>query len=293
MAKNGHIYTYDALQQVGFPALVYPQTSGTGLGNTTYRWNLYATGGNFSSAVDVGGALSVDGNISTKGTLTVGTSSANKATTLYGNLTMAAGAITAHSTTSATDTNAGINFGSGTSTAHIGYATGVKVLGLYSAGKIALRPSGVASPNGLELDDTSIKFNEKELITASGTSAQFIKGDGSLDSTAYLPLSGGTMTGAIMLSDNNAARIRKDWDSADNTSAFTCNYSGTTTTGFARNAVLLAVDNNAYFRIGIYGSYKKASDLASGEVNEPTYMFIGNGGYDATNLRIYTNGSLQ
>ena len=96
------------------------------------------------------------------------------------------GAITAHSTSDATVTTAGINFGSGTSTAHIGYANGVKVLGLYSAGKIALRPSGVSSPNGLEMDSTSIKFNEKELITASGTSSQFIKGDGSLDSTAYL-----------------------------------------------------------------------------------------------------------
>lgn len=36
-------------------------------------------------------------------------------------------------------------------------------------------------------------------ITVGGTSSHFVKGDGTLDATTYLPLSGGTMTGAIVI----------------------------------------------------------------------------------------------
>lgn len=39
-------------------------------------------------------------------------------------------------------------------------------------------------------------------IVNGGSSSQFLKGDGSLDSTAYLPLTGGTMTGSIIMNNN-------------------------------------------------------------------------------------------
>ena len=39
------------------------------------------------------------------------------------------------------------------------------------------------------------------LIKSGGTSAQFLKADGSVDSTAYLPLSGGTMLGNLLFTD--------------------------------------------------------------------------------------------
>lgn len=39
-------------------------------------------------------------------------------------------------------------------------------------------------------------------IVKNGTSSQFLKADGSLDNTAYLPLSGGTMTGALNFANN-------------------------------------------------------------------------------------------
>ena len=42
-------------------------------------------------------------------------------------------------------------------------------------------------------------------IVYGGTSSQFLKGDGSLDSTAYLPLSGGTMTGIITMKKSSAS----------------------------------------------------------------------------------------
>lgn len=39
-----------------------------------------------------------------------------------------------------------------------------------------------------------------KFITSGGSSSQFLKGDGSLDSTAYLPLTGGTLSGALVVS---------------------------------------------------------------------------------------------
>jgi hypothetical protein len=38
-----------------------------------------------------------------------------------------------------------------------------------------------------------------QIIRSGGTSSQFLKADGSVDSTAYLPLTGGTLTGALTL----------------------------------------------------------------------------------------------
>lgn len=39
-----------------------------------------------------------------------------------------------------------------------------------------------------------------KFITSGGSSSQFLKGDGSLDSTAYLPLTGGTVSGSLTIS---------------------------------------------------------------------------------------------
>ena len=36
-------------------------------------------------------------------------------------------------------------------------------------------------------------------IVIGGSSSQFLKGDGSLDSTAYLPLTGGTLSGVLTI----------------------------------------------------------------------------------------------
>jgi hypothetical protein len=43
----------------------------------------------------------------------------------------------------------------------------------------------------------SSSLTANSFIKSSGTSAQFLKADGSVDSTAYLPLAGGTLTGAL------------------------------------------------------------------------------------------------
>lgn len=73
---------------------------------------------------------------------------------------------------------------------------------------------GDDNSNGLSVrnkDDTQVaRINASGIISATsfvkngGLSSQFLKADGSIDSTAYLPLSGGTMTGAINLTNTNA-----------------------------------------------------------------------------------------
>lgn len=106
--------------------------------------------------------------------------------------------------------------------------------------------------------------------------------------SSYLPLAGGTMTGAIMLSDNNAARIRKDWIGNDTTVALLGNYSGAGSSGFARNILGLAVDDTICFRIGMYGQYTLgASD------NKPSYIYLGQYGYNGLNLRIGMDDTIK
>lgn len=97
MATTGHLYSFDSGQNAYFPATVAPISNGLKLGYDGRRWELYATAGNFSGALTASSTLSVSGNTTLGGTLSVGTSSANKATTLYGTLTTR-GAITASST---------------------------------------------------------------------------------------------------------------------------------------------------------------------------------------------------
>ena len=116
------------------------------------------------------------------------------------------GAITQPVSSSATDTTKGINFANGNSIiGHVGSST---LLGIYSTGKIVLRPnnaqSGATGNGSLEIDAAGITAYEK--ITAEGfaksggTSSQFLKADGSVDSNTYLTsetsLSKGTTSGS-------------------------------------------------------------------------------------------------
>ena len=60
--------------------------------------------------------------------------------------------------------------------------------------------SKLAASAYVELWDSAGWWNLKaaKYIVAGGTSSQFLKGDGSLDGTSYLPLSGGTISGNIV-----------------------------------------------------------------------------------------------
>ena len=53
-------------------------------------------------------------------------------------------------------------------------------------------------------------------IVNGGSSSQFLKGDGSLDSTAYLPLTGGTLTGQLTIKQSVDIKLRLQSTDADN-----------------------------------------------------------------------------
>ena len=56
MAKTGHLYSYDSNQVAYFPSSIIPATNGNDLGGTSYRWELYATSGNFTGTWTNGSA---------------------------------------------------------------------------------------------------------------------------------------------------------------------------------------------------------------------------------------------
>lgn len=70
-------------------------------------------------------------------------------------------------------------------------------------------PTNLSDSNAhyiMDFNGSRFKFHNKILTSAieiiGGTSSQFLKADGSVDNNAYLPLSGGTMTGALNITAN-------------------------------------------------------------------------------------------
>ena len=112
-------------------------------------------------------------------------------------------------TSTASDTTKGINFTYSTSTGHIGMST---ALGIYSSGSIIMRPNGASSSatgsGSLTLSSSGI--TAEQTITAEGfkksggTSAQFLKADGSVDSNTYITQVGNTTSGAVTVSSAGA-----------------------------------------------------------------------------------------
>ena len=98
------------------------------------------------------------------------------------------GSLTVPTATNATDTTKGINFGDAS---HIGQSS--SVFGVYSDGKVVVRPNGAtssASGNGsVEMSTSGFVVYEtliaEKIKKSGGTSSQFLKADGSVDSTAY------------------------------------------------------------------------------------------------------------
>lgn len=113
------------------------------------------------------------------------------------------GQLTLPGSASAPDTNVGLNLVyNSTNKGHIGQST---LLGIYSTGDIVIRPNGASSSaagNGsLEITSSGITAREKitaeGFIKSGGTSSQFLKADGSVDSNSYLKTTGGTVSGNI------------------------------------------------------------------------------------------------
>ena len=137
-------------------------------------------------------------------------------------------------------------------------------------------------------------------ITAGGTSSHFVKGDGSLDGTAYLPLSGGRMTNGITWADN----IRS-WDSpvsgfemistADSALGYWCGISAKGYYGLQIRAYGGDSDN-LQIRGGYYSSWGTWRNIIhSGNIGSQSVSYASNagqlGGYAATTYPTYEEGS--
>ena len=168
-----------------------PLTGGTLTGNLTCNVNL-----NVSGNASVLGNITVSTNLNVQGTI----SGVNE--TLTGNLNAKDGTFTGD-----------INAHDGTFTGEL-VADSAEITNGFTAGTItvngvatiggALTTSSTATIGG----DTTItgEVTATKLIKSGGTSAQFLKADGSVDSNtyatssslgSYLPLSGGTLTGDL------------------------------------------------------------------------------------------------
>lgn len=74
VVRNNATFGVDATDTVTFNAVsgsFIPNANGIALGNTTHRWNVSATDGNFSADVQVSGNVDVTANLSVDGTATI------------------------------------------------------------------------------------------------------------------------------------------------------------------------------------------------------------------------------
>lgn len=125
----------------------------------------------------------------------------------------------------------------------------------------------------------SNKIVAPKFVTNNGSATEFVKGDGSLDSTTYatseslgnyLPLTGGTLTGNLTISGNMSKII--------------LNVKFNTSSGWTRDMYVLRVDGVRKFAIGGYGSYTTgATD------NDILYVYLGCNSWNGLNLRISPN----
>jgi len=65
---------------------------------------------------------------------------------------------------------------------------------------------------------TGSTYHGNQYIVNNGTSDQFLKADGSVDSNSYLPLTGGQMTGDLTLYNSNAQVVNVSGKTSDTTS---------------------------------------------------------------------------
>ena len=94
-------------------------------------------------------------------------------------------------------------------------------------------------------------FTASSFIKSGGTSSQFLKADGSVDSTSYLPLTGGTMTGSVTFGRYNYIQKtgqNRSWiNGRDTALARITSYSGYT-------AITSMKTTNGAWEMGVYDS---------------------------------------
>lgn len=98
-------------------------------------------------------------------------------------------------------------------------------------------------------DTNAGKITATSIKTSGGTASQFVKGDGTLDSTSYLPTSGGTMSGAITINSNAMGDVPHITFNRANYNYIVIPEGGTLAMGISSSGVgtRLAVDNVAVY----------------------------------------------
>lgn len=270
MARTGHLYGYNSSQEAFFPASIYPDVNNSNLGSSSKRWNLYGTTGNFTSATN---PLLVLNNT---GTL-----------------------------------ESAIQFQrSGTTKAWIGYRDNYGVYLYNSArskylqykddGSLLFEENTVwhsGNSNLSTVDWTAKDITATSFKKSGGTSSQFLKADGSVDSnaysttshnhdSAYLKLTGGTLTGPLTVSTpsgGSAATITLNNGNGYASIRF-CTVAAASSGGWARSNIawLNKAGDASVFNIGSYGSGETLS-----------YLYLGTGDYNSTdNTRLAPNGDV-
>lgn len=267
MAKTGHLYGYNSSQEAFFPSSIYPDVNNSNLGSSSKRWCLYGTTGNFTSATNPLLVLNNTGTV-----------------------------------------ESAIQFQrNGTAKGWVGYrdSYGVylynnarsKYLQYKDDGSLLFESNTVwhaGNSNLSTVDWTAKDITATSFKKSGGTSSQFLKADGSVDSNtyattsslgSYLPLTGGTLSGELTISttSSNGGYLK-----LNNSSGYTgviINTCAGVSGGWARNNVIWR-DKNGENNLFFLGSYGSASTLS--------YIWIGGSNvYDSTdNVRIKPNGDV-
>ncbi|WP_144281433.1 beta strand repeat-containing protein [Chryseobacterium echinoideorum] len=122
-----------------------------------------------------------------------------------------------------------------------------------------------------EINSTGVTSNS--FIKLGGTSSQFLKANGSVDTNSYLPLSGGTMTGPIRLGSFSSS-ITRDYSTTNGNS------------GFAVDFIKLIGSNGTVDAFGHYGNYSNATTLGTVTL---TYGYLGGEAYNTKNAIRWTS----
>lgn len=138
----------------------------------------------------------------------------------------------------------------------------------------------MATLNVNMIADRSIPLGKLEdsVPTTSGESSQFIKGDGSLDDTQYLPLTGGTLSGNLNLGNNKLSNALLGSDLAGNTFRFI----GGIATQDTRNSELLPNSAPAKSVSGLFTPMTEVGSTIGTDTNRGFNSGIEVQGWDTT-----------
>nr|DAR50865.1 MAG TPA: hypothetical protein [Caudoviricetes sp.] len=172
-------------------------------------------------------------------------------------------------------------------------------------GLLPTTPVSLNNGGNSSLGNSSWAFNSASIanvyankfITSGGSSSQFLKGDGSLDSTAYLPLTGGTLTGTLKINSGGSEPLVINNSASAGEAYVVTKTQGTTrgVMGWNSSLGMFLQDNRGYtFSVKADGVYFGASSSTLTKL--PTFTDLSNylpltGGNLTGKLSIKSSGS--